>query len=331
MLGPLRCPESGEPLEVEGGLRGGRLQGRLRSSETGVSWPAEDGFIKLYREGGVRPKDRLLRCFYDGLPRLHDPAVQVLLPLLQGKGAAATRSEYWPLLELEAATGPLRILEVGIGTGEELVGYAELRGANRSYDATKEVHARQEVKVIDRTSAAVRSEDDLTAALSALASGARHRIIIQNPYVVLTKHAVAALEAAGKRGVHIDLLTNSPDSTDSLLTQAFFLEDWPRILARVPNMRIFTLTGEQKLHAKVATADDKVSVVGSYNLDLLSEQVNGEIAAASWSPGLARDIRKSFDADKANPAHKVVEYTIQRDEAGRPTGEGMATQLARGG
>ncbi|MCB9652027.1 MAG: phosphatidylserine/phosphatidylglycerophosphate/cardiolipin synthase family protein [Deltaproteobacteria bacterium] len=201
---------------------------------------------------------------------------------------------------------------------EELVGYAELRGANRSYDATKEVHARQEVKVIDRTSAAVQSEDDLTAALSALASGARHRIIIQNPYVVLTKHAVAALEAAGKRGVHIDLLTNSPDSTDSLLTQAFFLEDWPRILARVPNMRIFTLTGEQKLHAKVATADDKVSVVGSYNLDLLSEQVNGEIAAASWSPGLARDIRKSFDADKANPAHKVVEYTIQRDEAGRP-------------
>lgn len=124
MLVPLRCPESGEALVVEGRLRGGRLQGGLRSAETGVSWPAADGFIKLYREGGVRPKDRLLRRFYDGLPRLHDPAVQVLLPLLQGKGAAATRSEYWPLLELEAATGPLRILEVGIGTGEELGGYA---------------------------------------------------------------------------------------------------------------------------------------------------------------------------------------------------------------
>jgi putative cardiolipin synthase len=200
----------------------------------------------------------------------------------------------------------------------ELVGYAELRGAARTYDPSKEVHRRQEVKVIDRTSAAVQSADDLTAALAALAGGARHRILIQNPYVVLTKNAVAALEAAGRRGVQIDLLTNSPDSSDSVLTQAFFLEDWPRILARVPNMRIFVLTGEQKLHAKVATADDQVSVVGSYNLDLLSEQVNGELAAASWSPGLAQDIRKSFDADKANPNHKVVEYTIQRDAQGQP-------------
>ena len=200
---------------------------------------------------------------------------------------------------------------------KELAGYAELKGAARTYDPNKELHARQEIKVIDRTSAAVTSADDLTAALAALASGARHKILIQNPYVVLTKHAVAALEAAGKRGVQIDLLTNSPDSTDSLLTQAFFIEDWPRILARIPNMRVFVLTGEQKLHAKVATADDQVSVVGSYNLDLLSEQVNGELAATSWSTGLARDIRSSFEADRANPANKVVEYTIQRDARGQ--------------
>jgi len=122
----LRCPETGEGLVVQGRLEKGWLQGVLRSAETGVEWPAEDGFVKLYRETQVRSKDRLLRHFYDGLPRLHDPAVQVLLPLLQGKGAAATRAGYWPLLELEATAGlrPLRILEVGVGTGEELGGYA---------------------------------------------------------------------------------------------------------------------------------------------------------------------------------------------------------------
>lgn len=200
----------------------------------------------------------------------------------------------------------------------ELTGYAELKGAARGFDPKEGLHANQEIKAIDRTSAVVKNADDLTAALGALAAGAKKRILIQNPYVVLTSKAVQALEAAGNRGVTIDLLTNSPDSSDSVLTQAFFLEDWPRILARIPNMRIFVLTGEQKLHAKVATADDVVSVVGSYNLDLLSEQVNGEVAALTWSEALAKDIRKSFENDLRNPAHRVVEYTIQRDELGRP-------------
>lgn len=199
----------------------------------------------------------------------------------------------------------------------ELAGYAELAGSRATFDVADGMHRGQEVKVIDRASAAVKSVDDLTAALARLADGAQERIIIQNPYVVLTENAIAALERAADRGVQIDLLTNSPDSSDSVLTQAFFLEDWPRILARVPTMRIFVLTGEQKLHAKAAAADDAVSVIGSYNLDLLSEQVNGEIAMTSYSKDLARDVRKSFEADLADPAHGVVEYTIAKDAQGQ--------------
>lgn len=201
---------------------------------------------------------------------------------------------------------------------EELAGYAELRGAAENFNPLEGMHPNQTLKVLDRSSAAVKSEDELSTALASLAAGAKQRILIQNPYVVLTEGAVQALEAAGKRGVQIELLTNSPDSTDSLMTQAFFLADWPRILARVPNMRIFVLTGDQKLHAKAATADDEVSVVGSYNLDLISEQINGEIALASRSPEVAKDVRRSFEADKANPKFGVVEYTIARDDAGQP-------------
>lgn len=200
----------------------------------------------------------------------------------------------------------------------ELAGNAELRGSATNFNPQEGMHRNQTLKVLDRTSAAVESEDQLTTALASLAAGAKKRILIQNPYVVLTEGAVEALEAAGKRGVQIELLTNSPESTDSLMTQAFFLEDWPRILARVPNMRIFTLTGEQKLHAKAATADDEVSVVGSYNLDLISEQINGEIALASSSRSLAHDVRESFEADKRNPKYGVVEYTIARDPQGQP-------------
>lgn len=198
----------------------------------------------------------------------------------------------------------------------ELVGYVELLGSARAFDPRGV--GPQTVKVLDRTSVANGSVDDINNALIQLANGAKERILIQNPYVVLTEGAITALEAAGKRGVKIDLVTNSPDSSDSVITQAFFVHDWPKVLARVPNMRIFVFSGEQKLHAKTATADGQVSVVGSFNLDYLSQEVNSEIMLAAKSPKLASELEASWQRDLKDPAQKVREYTIQRQADGTP-------------
>jgi ubiquinone/menaquinone biosynthesis C-methylase UbiE len=56
---------------------------------------------------------------------LHDPAVRFLLPALQGSSAQALRDGYMPRLELDDLRSrpdrePLRILEVGVGTGANL-------------------------------------------------------------------------------------------------------------------------------------------------------------------------------------------------------------------
>ncbi len=201
----------------------------------------------------------------------------------------------------------------------ELASQPELRGAHARFVEGEGAHRAVELKVLDRASAASREgEDELSRALAVLAAGARERIILQNPYVVLTRGMIEALKAAGERGVKIDLFTNSPDSTDSALTQAFFLEDWPRLLEAIPNLRIHVATGAQKFHAKTIQVDDRVAHVGSFNLDILSEQINGELGMVAWSPGLARDLRRSYEADLADPAMKVREYTIARDAAGRP-------------
>lgn len=117
----LRCPKTREKLQFDGAPECGDLV----SAESRRRWPGEDGFCKLYVERDVRGTDRLLRLFYDGAPRLHDPAVRVLLPLLQGgRGEAETRAGYWPLLDLEGLPAPkarpFRILDVGIGTGVDL-------------------------------------------------------------------------------------------------------------------------------------------------------------------------------------------------------------------
>lgn len=87
-------------------------------------WPVRDGFARLLDEAEVRGNDRLLRPFYEYLAPLHDPAVKYTLPLFGSGTEGAFRRAFLPYLRLHDAwderpadQGPLRILEVGIGSG----------------------------------------------------------------------------------------------------------------------------------------------------------------------------------------------------------------------
>lgn len=197
----------------------------------------------------------------------------------------------------------------------ELVGYPELRG---SYHQPQGTLHEAEIKILDRTSVVGTGQDQINRSLASLCQAAQKRIVIENPYVVLTEDMLKVLREAGRRGVEIWLGTNSPSSTDSDVTQAFFLEDWPKILATVPNLRIFVATGQRKLHAKVGVIDDTVTLVSSYNLDFLSSQVNSEVAAVVWSPAFAAETYQGILRDHADPDNGAVEYTILRDAQGQP-------------
>lgn len=123
-LALLRCPE-----RAAGGRCGGGLSDEepsLACARCGARWPVRDGLARLYREELVRGNDRLLRFFYDRFAALHDPAVRWLVPLFQTEGSErAMREAYLRRLELGALRPrddgrPLRILEVGAGTGANI-------------------------------------------------------------------------------------------------------------------------------------------------------------------------------------------------------------------
>lgn len=155
--------------------------------------------------------------------------------------------------------------------------------------------------------------DEIRASLVALIDAAQESIYIQNPYVVLGWPVRAALERASRRGVRILLHTNSPASTDSLLTQAYFLQDWKALLQELPTLRIFAFEGTTKLHSKVFVFDREVTCVGTYNLDPLSEVINSEETAAIYHPALAARARAMIDADLAASR----EYRIRVHPDGR--------------
>lgn len=248
--------------------------------------------------------------------RADKPAQAKLAAELVQQAVAAAQKDLPEKLRREPSEDDLAFLT---DQATALVTHLEARGSRAHYDAgAAQVH-QTEAKIIDQTSAAAgQRTNNMAPALAALVEGASKRIVIENPYVVLTQDMMNALERAAKRGVQIDIITNSPLSTDSDVTQAFFLEDWQMILSRCPDARIFVATGDRKFHTKSAVIDDEQAVVSTYNLDLLSGFVNGEVGAVVKSKELAADLTQAFEHDRADPANGFIQYTIQKDADGKP-------------
>lgn len=114
------CTDCRGELAFEPGQRS------LTCTACGAAWPLRGGLPCMYRESEIRGIDRYMRWIYDGIPSMHDPSVRLLVPLLElGGSERRLRENYMARLELDTLTapadgGPLRILEVSVGTGANL-------------------------------------------------------------------------------------------------------------------------------------------------------------------------------------------------------------------
>lgn len=159
-----------------------------------------------------------------------------------------------------------------------------------------------------------RVNENLLAAVQA----AEHEVVIQSPYFVLTPRGVRALREAAERGVRVIILTNSPTSSDSPITQAAFLKQWPHLLAEISTARLFVVGEQRLMHAKVGVMDGVLSFVGSYNLDPLSAGVNGEVVTSVWSEEFAARERTLIVGKTEEQPPNVYEYLIEKRPDGTP-------------
>lgn len=162
------------------------------------------------------------------------------------------------------------------------------------------------VRILDKHSFNA-ERNDITENILRLIDAATHEIIFQNPYIEITPVTLAAIRRADARGVKIIIHTTSPASTDSLMSQVFFSEDWKNYLATMPNMRIYAFSGKKVLHSKIFIFDRQISVVGTYNLDYMSEQINSEVVAVVESPVFSEQLRSSVMDD----INESMEYKVE--------------------
>ncbi|PCJ21092.1 MAG: hypothetical protein COB02_00460 [Candidatus Cloacimonadota bacterium] len=164
--------------------------------------------------------------------------------------------------------------------------------------------------VIDKHSAAKGTKNDITPNLIAMINACEKEIIIQNQYLVLTKEARKALQAANDRGVKIYILTNSPasgaNSIDSLATQAIFLREWRELITSMPNLKLYGVEANYYyLHTKVFVFDQVVTAIGSYNMDYVSDKTDSEIITVFKSKSFAIRNRFKFQEELKH----AVRYT----------------------
>jgi putative cardiolipin synthase len=134
-----------------------------------------------------------------------------------------------------------------------------------------------------------------TDSLISLINRAKKSINIQTPYLVTTELSQQLFKAANDRGVEINILTNSLVSTDNLEAFSGYKRERDELLAIGVNIfefkpdaaiRYKLMTGAlQKkmdfkpkfgLHAKSMVVDKEIAIIGTFNLDPRSANLNTE-------------------------------------------------------
>jgi phosphatidylserine/phosphatidylglycerophosphate/cardiolipin synthase-like enzyme len=157
-----------------------------------------------------------------------------------------------------------------------------------------------------------------TDALIKLVQQAQKSIEIQTPYLITTDLAQGLFRAAAKRGVKIRILTNSLASTDNLEAFSGYQRDREKLLKT--GIRIFEFRPDAKvrfdimtgalqkklnftpifgLHAKSIVIDGKTTVIGTFNLDPRSANLNTECVTIIHSEKVAAGVLKGMEVEFA--------------------------------
>jgi len=155
-----------------------------------------------------------------------------------------------------------------------------------------------------------------TDSLISLIRNAKKSIYIQSPYLVTTEISQQLFREAVKRGVEVKILTNSLSSTDNL--EAFsgyqrerekLIQSGVKIYEFKPDAAIrykimkgalqkkINYTPRFGLHAKSMVVDQEIAVIGTFNLDPRSANLNTECIAIIHNTIIAKNLFQAMIAD----------------------------------
>jgi cardiolipin synthase len=124
--------------------------------------------------------------------------------------------------------------------------------------------------------------------------GAEKTVDIENAYVVVFPSLLSEIQAAVDRGVRVRILTNSTDSVDEPVVALPILRSAKK-LADI-GAEVYMRKGST-VHSKFMIVDERLFLIGSYNLHPRSETIEGETIVVFDHKPLAEAATKAFEND----------------------------------
>ena len=144
----------------------------------------------------------------------------------------------------------------------------------------------------------------------------RRSVVIETPYLVPTRELLTDIAFLKKRGVtKIEMITNSVSSNDSMLVQLGY-ETAKKKLLRL-GVDLWEYKGPDTLHAKSAVLDDRLALIGSFNIDPRSQHLNTETAVAINDEATAKRLAHYIEAHKASCTHITPNQLVAPNESER--------------
>ncbi len=175
-----------------------------------------------------------------------------------------------------------------------------------------------------------------TEALIDLVKNAREEVLIQSPYLVISDLGFNLFKNTVERGVEVTVLTNSLSSTDNLEAFSGYQRNRKRLIEAGVNIyeyrpdaairrelmkgslqRKLDFVPKFGLHAKTMVVDQSISVIGTFNLDPRSANLNTECISIFYDERINRDIKKVMRQElRPENAWKVTKDFNPDKEAG---------------
>jgi phosphatidylserine/phosphatidylglycerophosphate/cardiolipin synthase-like enzyme len=134
-----------------------------------------------------------------------------------------------------------------------------------------------------------KSDDHFQRGIVRMMDHAKCSLLIETPYPAFDPKIRAAISRASRRGVQVTILTNSLNSIDHVSVYAAYQNQKRSLLREGVQLREYC--GRHTLHAKTMIIDDSSWMLGSYNFDARSDNLNLELCIVSCDPAGAAALR----------------------------------------
>lgn len=121
-------------------------------------------------------------------------------------------------------------------------------------------------------------------------------VSIYTPYIICGKEMYRDLSALHKKGIPVEIITNDVASGANPWGCTDYLNQKEKIWDT--GAKVYEFMGKHSCHTKAVLIDDRMSIVGSYNLDMRSTYQDTELMLAVDCPELNSMIRAEMEQDK---------------------------------